>query len=146
VLVLAEGTPVEFNPCQMVAAGTAYGAGTRAANGHLAKQDPERLLASDLTLRTRACRFALGPPSWKGAQIRKARELLGWAPSRLAQRAKLHSAIVQRAESVDGEPPITVFQHALIRDTLERFGIEFAGIHECDVKMRQVGKAENDER
>ena len=77
-----------------------------------------------------------------GAQIRKARELLGWAPSRLAQRAKLHSAIVQRAESVDGEPPITVYQHALIRDTLERFGIEFVGIHECDVKMRQVGKAE----
>jgi ribosome-binding protein aMBF1 (putative translation factor) len=81
-----------------------------------------------------------------GVQIRKARELLGWAPSRLAQRAKLHSAIVQRAESVDGEPPITVYQHALIRETLERYGIEFAGSHECDVKMRQVGKAENDDR
>ena len=55
----------------------------------------------------------------------------------LAQRAKLHSAIVQRAESVDGEPPITVYQHALIRDTLERFGIEFAGGQERDVKMRR---------
>src|SRR5829696_7132413 len=40
-----------------------------------------------------------------GAQIRQARELLGWPPTRLAQRAKVHSAIVRRAESVDGEPP-----------------------------------------
>jgi hypothetical protein len=90
--------------------------------------------------------LAAGLEMITGAQIRKARELLGWAPSRLAQRAKLHSAIVQRAESLDGEPPITVYQHALIRDTLERFGIEFAGGQECDVKMRQVGKAENDDR
>jgi ribosome-binding protein aMBF1 (putative translation factor) len=60
-----------------------------------------------------------------GQQIKAARELLGWAPSRLAQRAKLHSAIIQRAESVDGEPPITVYQQALIRNTLERFGVEF---------------------
>jgi hypothetical protein len=39
-----------------------------------------------------------------GAQIRQARELLGWPPTRLAQRAKVHSAIVRRAESVEGEP------------------------------------------
>src|SRR5215204_949103 len=42
-----------------------------------------------------------------GAQIRQARELLGWPPTRLAQRAKVHSAIVRRAESVEGEPPVT---------------------------------------
>ena len=60
-----------------------------------------------------------------GAQVRHGRELLGWAPTRLAQRAKVHSAIVKRAESVDGEPPITVYQEALIRNTLERFGVEF---------------------
>ena len=94
----------------------------------------------------KSCSIGLRVEMITGAQIRKARELLGWAPSRLAKRAKLHSAIVQRAESVDGEPPITVYQHALIRDTLERFGIEFAGGQERDVKMRQVGKAENDER
>lgn len=66
--------------------------------------------------------------------------MLGWAPSRLAQRAKLHSAIVQRAESLDGEPPITVYQHALIRDTLERFGIGFAGGQECDVRCGRWGR------
>ena len=63
-----------------------------------------------------------------GAQIRLGRELLGWAQTRLAQRAKVHSAIVKRAESVDGEPPITVYQEALIRNTLERFG-NFLGEH-----------------
>ena len=41
-----------------------------------------------------------------GAQIRQARKLLGWEPSKLAQRAKVHTLIVQRAESVAGEPPI----------------------------------------
>jgi ribosome-binding protein aMBF1 (putative translation factor) len=55
-----------------------------------------------------------------GDQIRQARKLLGWPSSRLAQRAKMHSAIVRRAESVDGEPPITVYQAALIRDALGR--------------------------
>src|SRR5215204_3051866 len=49
-----------------------------------------------------------------GNQIRQARKLLGWPPSRLAQRAKVHSAIVRRPESVDGEPPITVYQAALV--------------------------------
>jgi len=70
-----------------------------------------------------------------GDQIRQARKLLGWAASRLAQRAKVHSAIVRRAESVDGEPPVTVYQAALIRDTLERFGIEFTIGDEPGVKL-----------
>ena len=70
-----------------------------------------------------------------GAQIRQARELLGWPPTRLAQRAKVHSAIVRRAESVDGESPVTVYQAALIRDALERFGIEFTNGDEPGVKL-----------
>jgi hypothetical protein len=49
-----------------------------------------------------------------GAQIRQARELLGWPPTRLARRAKVHSAIVRRAESVEGGPPLTVYQAALV--------------------------------
>jgi len=72
-----------------------------------------------------------------GQQIKAARELLGWAPSRLAQRAKLHSTIVQRAESVAGEPPITLYQQALIRDALERFGVEFTP-GEPGVKLRKA--------
>ena len=76
-----------------------------------------------------------------GAQFRQARQLLGWAPSRLAQRAKLHSAIVQRAESVDGEPPVTVYQQALLRGTLERFGIEFTNGDAPGVRLRRPGEA-----
>jgi hypothetical protein len=73
-----------------------------------------------------------------GAQIRQARELLGWPPTRLAQRAKVHSAIVRRAESVDGEPPVTVYQAALIRDALERFGNEFTNGEEPGVKLTKA--------
>ena len=73
-----------------------------------------------------------------GAQIRAARELLGWPPTRLAQRAKVHSAIVRRAESVDGESPVTVYQAALIRDALERFGIEFTNGEEPGVKLTET--------
>jgi len=70
-----------------------------------------------------------------GAQIRKARELLRWA---LRDLPSVPSSIRPSfSGSVDGEPPITVYHHALIRDTLERFGIELAG-----VKMRQMGKAD----
>src|SRR4051812_26953675 len=80
-----------------------------------------------------------------GNQIRQARKLLGWPSSRLAQRAKVHSAIVRRAESVDGEPPITVYQAALIRDALGRFGIEFTngdapGVKLTATKARKGGK------
>ena len=73
-----------------------------------------------------------------GQQIKAARELLGWGPSKLAQRAKLHSAIVQRAESVAGEPPITFYQQALIRNALERFGVEFTNGNEPGVKLRKA--------
>ena len=52
---------------------------------------------------------------------------------------------VERAESVDGEPPITVYQAALIRDALGRFGIEFAngdapGVKLTATKARKGGK------
>jgi hypothetical protein len=42
---------------------------------------------------------------------------------------------VRRAESVDGEPPVTVYQAALIRDALERFGIVFTNGDEPGVKL-----------
>ena len=53
-----------------------------------------------------------------GAQIRQARELLGWTRFKLAQRAKLHPAILERAEDAAGPAPITAYQRALIRDAL----------------------------
>jgi ribosome-binding protein aMBF1 (putative translation factor) len=69
-----------------------------------------------------------------GPQIRAARKLLGWEPFQLAQRAKLHSAIVQRAES--GAPPITKYQEALIRNALENAGVEFTNGDEPGVKLK----------
>src|SRR5215207_4246587 len=73
-----------------------------------------------------------------GEQIRAARKLLGWEPFQLAQRAKLHSAIVQTAES--GAPPITKYQEALIRSALEAAGVEFTNGDEPGVKLNARGK------
>jgi hypothetical protein len=42
---------------------------------------------------------------------------------------------VRRAESVDGKSPVTVYQTALIRDALERFGVEFTNGNEPGVKL-----------
>ena len=65
-----------------------------------------------------------------GAQIRQAHELLGWPPTRLAQRA--NAAGRERR----GRAPVTVYQAALIRDALERFGIEFTDGDEPGVKLK----------
>jgi len=48
---------------------------------------------------------------------------------------------VRRAESVDGKSPVTVYQTALIRDALERFGIEFTNGEEPGVKLTKARKA-----
>jgi transcriptional regulator with XRE-family HTH domain len=58
-------------------------------------------------------------------QIREARKLLGWSTLKLAGRAKIHSAILRRAEGVEREPPLTGYQHALIRNALQVAGIVF---------------------
>jgi hypothetical protein len=75
-----------------------------------------------------------------GAQIRQARKLLGWEPYKLAQRAKVHSLIIQRAESVSGEAPITMYQKALIRDALQAAGVEFTTGDEPGVNLKARGK------
>ena len=75
-----------------------------------------------------------------GAQIRQARKLLGWEPYKLAQRAKVHSLIIQRAESVAGEPPITRYQEALIRNALQAVGVEFTYGDPPGVRLRSEGK------
>jgi hypothetical protein len=75
-----------------------------------------------------------------GAQIRQARKLLGWEPYKLAQRAKVHSLIIQRAESVAGEPPITAYQEGLIRNALQAVGLEFTNGDPPGVRLRAEGK------
>jgi predicted transcriptional regulator len=75
-----------------------------------------------------------------GAQIRQARKLLGWEPSKLARRAKVHSLIVERAESAAFEPPITAYQAALIKQALVNAGVEFTNGNEPSVKLKAKGK------
>ena len=81
-----------------------------------------------------------------GAQIRAARKLLGWEPFQLAQRARLHSAIVQRAESIGGEPPITAYQKALIRNALQDAGVEFTNGDPPGVVRASCGRPKQMER
>jgi len=73
-----------------------------------------------------------------GAQIRQARALLGWGASRLADRSKLPTSTIQRAESMDGEPPVTQAHAKAIRKTLEAAGVEFTNGHEPGVKLRRL--------
>jgi len=76
-----------------------------------------------------------------GTQIRHARKLLGWERYKLAQRAKVHSSIIERAESVPGEPPITNYQKAFIREALRAAGLEFTNGSEPGVKLRRCRRS-----
>ena len=60
-----------------------------------------------------------------GAQIKAAREQLKWSANELARRCRLAASTVHRAECVHGEPPITNAHAAIIRQALERAGVEF---------------------
>ena len=61
-----------------------------------------------------------------GSQIRDARALLGLQRNALAAKVKtVTTATIARAETVDGEPPITIAQATSIQQTLEAAGIEF---------------------
>jgi ribosome-binding protein aMBF1 (putative translation factor) len=60
-----------------------------------------------------------------GSQIQTARSLLGWDRKHLARACKLRIETLARAESAEGEPPITVAHAQVIRAVLEQAGIEF---------------------
>ena len=76
-----------------------------------------------------------------GLQIRTARSLLGWERRFLARTCKLRVETLARAESVDGEPPITAAQAWVIRDVLERAGIEFQTGASTGVALRATSAA-----
>lgn len=63
-----------------------------------------------------------------GRQVRVARKLLGWNVATLAGMAELTTMIVERAESANGAPSITVAQARKIQVTCEAAGILF-GTH-----------------
>ena len=71
-----------------------------------------------------------------GAQIRQARKLVGWSVKELGGRAKLATSTVQRAECVDGEPPVTEAHAAVLRHVFERRGVEFTNGDEPGVKLK----------
>jgi predicted transcriptional regulator len=78
-----------------------------------------------------------------GRQIREARALLGLQRNVLAIKAKVVTTVtIARAESVDGEPPITTAQAAAIRQALERAGVEFVADDggELGVRLRKAGQ------
>ena len=76
-----------------------------------------------------------------GSQIRTARSLLGWDQWRLARACKFRTETLARAESVEGEPPITVAHARVIRGVLERAGIEFQTGASTGVSLRSVSAA-----
>lgn len=62
-----------------------------------------------------------------GRQIRGARHLFGWNRAALAGMAELPLVVVERAESVDGIPGVTLVQCRTLKATLEAAGIDFHG-------------------
>jgi hypothetical protein len=76
-----------------------------------------------------------------GLQIRTARSLLGWDRRCLARACKLRVETLARAESVDGEPPITTAHMRVIRDALEQAGIEFRTDASTGMALRTVSAA-----
>ena len=76
-----------------------------------------------------------------GSQIRTARSLLGWDQRRLARACKLRVETLVRAESVEGEPPITLAQARIIQGVLERAGIAFPTGAQADVTLRTSSAA-----
>jgi len=67
--------------------------------------------------------------------------LLGWDQGRLARACKLRIETLVRAESVEGEPPITVTHAQVIRGVLERAGIEFRTGASTGVALRATSAA-----
>ena len=68
-----------------------------------------------------------------GEQIRQARNLLLWQPEKLARRARVTTETIHRAESVDGDPPVTIAHLYAIQRAFEAAGVE---ITDDEVKLK----------
>ncbi len=73
-----------------------------------------------------------------GAQIREARELLGWTEQTLANKAKVHLPTVTRAESREGLSRRHRGQLIKITRALEAAGVEFTNGGQPGVRLRAV--------
>ena len=74
-----------------------------------------------------------------GAQIRAARELLGWRQAELAKRARIQAHSVESAESSLGQSFVPGQDMQAMRAVLEAAGVEFTNGDEPGVKLRQPG-------
>jgi transcriptional regulator with XRE-family HTH domain len=72
-----------------------------------------------------------------GAQIREARNLLHWKAETLAKRARLTVQTIQRAESVDDDPPVRIANLYAIQRALEDAGVEFTIGDAPNVRLKE---------
>ena len=71
-----------------------------------------------------------------GAQIRKARELLGWRQAELAKQARIRRHSVESAENSDAESFVPGEYVRAIQAALESAGIEFTNGDAPGVRLR----------
>jgi ribosome-binding protein aMBF1 (putative translation factor) len=71
-----------------------------------------------------------------GAQIRAARELLGWRQAELAKRARIQAHSVESAESSLGQSFVPGQDMQAMRAVLEAAGVEFTDGEEPGVKLK----------
>ena len=72
-----------------------------------------------------------------GAQIRRARELVGWKRSTLATRARIRLAALIRAEGTDGLPAVSASEAERMQKAFEAAGVLFTGGERSGVKLRK---------
>src|SRR5829696_8937831 len=72
-----------------------------------------------------------------GEQIRQARNLLLWQPEKLARRARVTTETIHRAESVDGDPPVTIAHLYAIQRAFEAAGVK---VTDDEVKLKTESK------
>ena len=71
-----------------------------------------------------------------GAQIRAARAMLRWNPGELARRSKLSLDAIRRAESADGEAPITIADENALRSVFRDARVEFTDAGGPGLRLR----------
>src|SRR5215211_4033834 len=69
-----------------------------------------------------------------GEQIRQARNLLLWQPEKLARRTRVTTETIHRAESVDGDPPVTIAHLYAIQRAFEAAGVK---VTDDEVKLKE---------
>jgi len=73
-----------------------------------------------------------------GPQIRAARAMLRWSPGNLASYSKLPLETIRRAESSNGEAPLTMAHENAIRSAFQAAGVEFTNGEAPGVRMRRT--------